>query len=113
MLVWALLKYLENFYGSAQPLSFAVAATKEGNNLLYRFKLNLQSEATGRADGYRLYSIVLSPEVLEKRLACLPDWQMLCLLDWGIKASSSKNRARRRRPPPPQAKPWRLSSQPT
>jgi hypothetical protein len=101
ILVWALLKYLAHFYGSAKPLSFAVAATKEGDHLLHRFKINLQAEATSRADGYRLYSLVLTHEEIDKRLAYLPDWQLLCALDWAKMTKSVKQRGSQRRPPLP------------
>jgi hypothetical protein len=106
ILVWALLKYLAHFYGSTQPLSFAVAATKEGGHLLQRFGIRLQAEGTQRADGYQLYSMVLTREEVNKRLAYLPDWQLLCRLDWTQKAAV-KLRASQRRPGPPACKGWK------
>jgi hypothetical protein len=106
ILVWALLKYLAHFYGSAKPLSFAVAATKEGDHLLHRFGVNLQAEAANRVDGYRLYSLMLTREEIAKRLAYLPDWQLLCLLDWAKTSKSSKQRGSQLRPPLPLTKAW-------
>ena len=41
MLVWSLLKYLDNFYSVAKPITFAVAATEEGDSLYWT------SSATG------------------------------------------------------------------
>ena len=82
MLVWALLRYLEHYYGSVRPLVFAVAATKEGNDLLRRFKLKLTTDAVNRPDHYRLYSVRLSDHEITRRLACLPDWRGLCVLPW-------------------------------
>ena len=105
ILVWALLKYLAHFYGSAKPLAFAVAATKEGDHLLRRFRINLQAEATSRADGYRLYSLVMTREEIAKRLAYLPDWQLLCLLDWVKAPKSGKQHSAQRRPSLP-TKTW-------
>lgn len=113
ILVWALLKYLTHFYGSARPLSFAVAATKEGDHLLHRFRINLRAEATGRADGYRLYSLVLTREEIAKRLAYLPDWQLLCLLDWAQMRASGKHRNSQRRPPLPATKAWNSDDNPS
>jgi hypothetical protein len=82
ILVWALFRYLAHFYGETKPLCFAVAATKEGDHLLQRFKVALRSEATTRADRYRLYCLELTREEIGRRLAYLPDWQLLCALDW-------------------------------
>ena len=82
MLVWALLRYLEHYYGSMQPLVFAVAATNEGDDLLRRFRLKLTTDAASRPDHYRLYSVRLSDYEITRRLACLPDWRGLCALPW-------------------------------
>lgn len=82
MLVWALLRYLEHYYGSIQPLIFAVAATKEGDDLLRRFKLKLTTDAANRPDNSRLYSVRLNDYEITRRLACLPDWCGLCVLPW-------------------------------
>jgi hypothetical protein len=82
MLVWALLRYLEHYYGSIQPLAFAVAATKEGYDILRRFKLKLTTEGANRPDKFRVYSVCLSDYEITRRLACLPDWRGLCVLPW-------------------------------
>ena len=82
MLVWSLLRYLEHDYGSTQPLVFAVAATKEGGDILRRFKLKLTTDAANRPDNFRLYSVRLSVYEITRRLACLPDWRGLCMLPW-------------------------------
>jgi hypothetical protein len=108
MLVWGLLKYLEHFYGSAKPLIFALAATKEGNEMLLRFKLQLRSSGTDRVDGYRLYALPLTRVEVTKRLACVPDWSNLCTLGWLPQVSIAKGRKRSRRPPLPKTKPWSL-----
>jgi hypothetical protein len=108
ILVWALLKYLAHFYGSVQPLSFAVAATKEGDHLLQRFGIDLRAEATQRADGYRLYSMVLTRREIDKRLAFLPDWQLLCVLDWADKPPG-RQRGAQRRPSLPATKAWKIA----
>lgn len=99
MLVWALLKYLDHFYSDANPLTFAVAATKEGNDLLSRFRLNLAGVPEARADHYGLYSLRLSKEEISLRVACLPDWSGLCKLDWVHPSALS---LKQRRPTLPQ-----------
>jgi hypothetical protein len=98
IIVWALFKYLAHFYQTAKPLCFAVAATKEGDHLLQRFKVALRSEATARADRYRLYSLELTRDEITKRLAYLPDWQLLCTLDWQKTKRQVKPRSGPRRP---------------
>lgn len=109
ILVWALLKYLDRFYRSAKPLSFAVAATKTGDDLLKKFKLPLQCEAESRADRYKLYSIQLTPGEIAKRLACLPDWSNLCVLDWQPNSRGErKNGKKPRRPRLPDTNAWNL-----
>ncbi|HXR46680.1 MAG TPA: hypothetical protein VN784_04500 [Candidatus Limnocylindrales bacterium] len=82
MLVWALLRYMEHYYGSMQPLVFAVAATEEGDDILRRFKLKLTTDAVNRPDNHCLYSVRLSDYEITRRLACLPDWRGLCVLPW-------------------------------
>jgi len=97
VLVWALLKYLSHFYGATRPLCFAVAATKEGGYLMQRFGIALRSEAAQRVDKYNLYSLALTREEINKRLDYLPDWQLLCQLDWAQKAAA-RFRGTQRRP---------------
>jgi hypothetical protein len=108
ILVWALLKYLERFYRSAKPLAFAVAATKSGDDLLRRFKLPLQGDAASRADKYKLYSIQITSEEIARRLACLPDWSKLCVLDWQPESRAHKSGKKTRRPRLPDAGAWDL-----
>jgi hypothetical protein len=91
MLVWSLLKYLDNFYSVAKPITFAVAATEEGDSLLHRFRLRVAGNPGDRRDHYKLYSLLLSKEEVSRRIACLPDWSGLCVLDWSdAPAYSSK-----------------------
>lgn len=108
MLVWGLLKYLDRFYGSAKPLVFALAATKEGDELLDRFKLILRSAGADRIDGYKLYSLPLTSAEIAKRLACVPDWSKLCMLSWSPDIPMVRGGKRPRRPPLPETKAWNL-----
>src|ERR1700730_9809816 len=107
MLVWGLLKYLDRFYGLSRPLVFALAATKEGDELLNRFALTLRSDGSSRVDGYKLYSLPLTKSALAKRLDCVPDWGKLCVLSWS--PETTKRGRRPRRPPMPQTKAWNLA----
>lgn len=82
ILVWGLLKYLDYFYGTTERLAFASAATEEGEELLQKFEFHIGSEADVRVDKRRMYETVLSREEISKRLAWLPDFSLLCSLDW-------------------------------
>jgi hypothetical protein len=114
ILAWALLKYLDYFYSSARPLTFALGATAAGNELLLRFRAKRQAQAGTRLDGYKLYSIVLSHNEIDRRLACLPSWEHLCSLDWTPIVERPKGEPRRRRrPQPPRARAWDLASSDT
>jgi hypothetical protein len=110
MLVWALLKYIDQFYGSGRPFVFALAATKAGDELLQRFKLERQTNSTGRIDKYKLYSIALSRQQIARRLAVLPDWTNLCVLNWANNIARVRNGKKPRRPPLPERKAWALGS---
>lgn len=110
VLVWSLLKYLDRFYGGSRPQVFALAATREGDELLRRFKLNLDSAGASRKDGYRLYSLTLSRPEIAKRLACLPDWEKLCQLSWAHPEGAPKGNRKPRRPSLPEARAWKLAS---
>jgi hypothetical protein len=108
MLVWGLLKYLDRFYGSLKPHVFALAATREGDELLERFKITLRSEGSNRLDGYKLYSLPLTNAEIARRLACVPDWSKLCVLSWSPDTPMLKGGKRPRRPPLPETKAWSL-----
>lgn len=82
ILVWGLLRYLDHFYGDAERLAFASAATEEGEELLQKFEFRVGSEAELRVDKRRMYETRLSREEITKCLAWLPDFTLLCSLDW-------------------------------
>ncbi|MDX6404599.1 MAG: hypothetical protein QOH70_2054 [Blastocatellia bacterium] len=82
ILVWGLLKYLDHFYGATERLAFASAATEEGEELLQRFDFYIGCEASARIDKRRMYETRLSRDDVTKRLAWLPDFSLLCSLDW-------------------------------
>ena len=82
ILVWALLKYLDHFYGATKPYAFASAVTEDGEKLLRCFKLQVVSEADKRTDRHTMYALPLSHDEIAKRLARLVDWSLLCSLGW-------------------------------
>ncbi len=95
ILVWALLKYLQNFY--CVPCDrelYAEAVTVEGERLLKRFNFRLVSGATGRKDSYPLYAAELSEELINRALSAIPDWSRVCSLAW---ESEVTKRAKRQR----------------
>jgi hypothetical protein len=92
IMVWAFLRYLEHFYGSSKATAFAVAVTKAGDDLLHRFRLHQEASAASRKDKYKLYSIEMSREEIERRLDCLPDWSHLCALPWAETGSSDRHK---------------------
>jgi hypothetical protein len=98
ILMWGLLKYLDHFYGKTNPLTFAVAVTDEGEELLQTFQLQVTSEASTRRDKHTMYALSLSRQELAKRLVCLPDYSSLCSLDWV--SSQSVPRTHTRSSPP-------------
>jgi hypothetical protein len=82
ILIWGLLKYLDHFYGASKPYLFASAATGDGENLLQSFNIPLVCGSDDRADGQKMYGLSLSREIIAERLACVPDYSLLCSLDW-------------------------------
>lgn len=82
ILVWGLLNYLDYFYGAAERLACASAATEEGEELLQKFEFHIGSEAEVRIDKRRMYQTRLARDEITKRLAWLPDFSLLCSLDW-------------------------------
>ena len=82
VLIWGLLKYLNHFYGKTTALTFAVAFTKEGENLLRKFGLQVGTDAAARVDKHTAYSIALSAKEIAQRLSWMPDYSSICSLDW-------------------------------
>jgi len=82
ILVWGLVKYLDHFYGDSERLAFASAATDEGEELLQKFDFYLGSDAGIRVDKRRMYEIRLSGDLIRQRLTGLPDFSLLCSLQW-------------------------------
>ncbi len=82
ILIWGLLKYLDHFYKNGEPLAFAVAFTREGENLLETFKLSVGADGSTRLDKHTVYSVILSHSEIMQRLACVPDYSPVCSVDW-------------------------------
>ena len=105
ILVWALLKYLAHFVWIGKTFGLCGGGHERRRSPPAPF----QNKLTGRSDeqgyGYRLYSLVMTREEIAKRLAYLPDWQLLCLLDWVKAPKSGKQHSAQRRPSLP-TKTW-------
>ena len=82
ILIWGLLKYLEYFFGRGNAYIFASAASGDGENLLQSLKIPLVCDASTRNDKHRVYGVRLTPERISDRLASVPDYTLLCSLDW-------------------------------
>jgi hypothetical protein len=82
ILIWGLLKYLEHFYGKSEPYVFASAVSPDGEHFLKRFKVPLISEGKSRTDRHRMYGVCLSRELIAESLAEVPDYTLLCSLEW-------------------------------
>lgn len=98
ILIWGLLKYLEHFYGNTEPYVFASAASPNGEHLLKRFKLPLISEHKSRTDRHPMYGLSLSRERIAEALASVPDYTLLCSLDWERPRARYKKMTAPRRP---------------
>jgi hypothetical protein len=82
ILVWGLLKYLDHFYGASKAYVFASAANGDGENLLQSFKIPVVCGADIRADKHKLYGLTLTRDQLADLIACVPDYSLLCSIDW-------------------------------
>ena len=110
ILIWGLLKYLDHFYGTSKPYVFASAATGDGDNLLQSFNIPLICGSDTRADGQKMYGLYLSRDVIAERIACVPDYSLLCSIDWTpVKTQKPDRLPVPRRPGLPQKKRRSLS----
>jgi hypothetical protein len=112
ILIWGLLKYLEHFYSLSKACVLASAATGDGENLLQSFNIPLICGSDTRADGQKMYGLYLSRDVIAERIACVPDYSLLCSIDWlPAKNPRTDRLSAPRRPILPQKKRRSLSSQ--
>lgn len=100
ILIWGLLKYLDHFYGNSNAFTFASAASKDGEDLLQTLNVPLISKASHRNDKQDLYGVRLSREILIDSLAAVPDYSLLCSVDWAPRKVSSEIGPVPRRPRP-------------
>lgn len=98
ILIWGLLKYLDHFFGNSDAFIFASAATKDGEHLLQTLNIPLISRASNRTDKQDLYGVRLSRDLLVNSLASVPDYSLLCSLDWGPRKVSNVPVPRRPKP---------------
>jgi hypothetical protein len=105
VLVWALLGYLEKFYGKSEPFAFAVTTTKPGEELARRFGMNLEADTYSGIERFKLFSTVLSSEGLRKRISVVDDCGALCTLDWEDEERKRGGGKLRQRTPPQRRRP--------
>ena len=86
ILIWGLLKYLEHFYGKSEPYVFASAVSPDGEHYLKDFEVPLISEGKSRTDRHRMYGVCLTRELIAESLAQVPDYTLLCSLEWDRKS---------------------------
>lgn len=98
ILIWGLVKYLEHFYGNSEPYLFASAVSPNGEHLLKRFKLPLISEHKNRTDRHAMYGLCLSRQRIAEALATVPDYTLLCSLDWEHRTRAKYGTPAPRRP---------------
>lgn len=104
ILIWGLLKYLDYFFGHSEAYIFASAASSDGERVLQSLKIPLICEAATRNDKQRVYGVRLSPERIADRLASVPDYTLLCSLDWAPTKNSIEITPIPRRPSLPRRK---------
>lgn len=100
ILIWGLLKYLDHFYGNSDAFIFASAASKDGEHLLQTLKIPLISKALNRTDKQDLYGVRLSRQLLIDSLAAVPDYTLLCSVDWAPRKVATEIGPVPRRPKP-------------
>jgi hypothetical protein len=100
ILIWGLLKYLDHFYGNSDAFIFASAATKDGEHVLQTLKVPLISKAANRNDEQDLYGVRMSRQFLLDSLATVPDYTLLCSVDWAPRKLSEAVDPVPRRPKP-------------
>lgn len=83
MMVWGLMKYLQHYYPThIERKLFALAATKDGEQLLTRFGFRISCPETQRRDNHRLYVMTLNESTISAVLQSIPDWSTVCCLAW-------------------------------
>lgn len=91
ILVWGLFRYLEHFYPPVRTRNlFALAATREGEQLLRKFNFRIATPGTAREDGHNLYMFSLNSSSLSEILSSMPSWENLCRLVWQKQSDADK-----------------------
>lgn len=100
ILIWAYLRYLKKFYGRSRPLVFAIATTKEGEALAERVGMMLERTEHSASTRYKLYSMQLTPDVIEEIMSLIPNRSSSCVLDWQNEDAEVRSTLTRRKPAP-------------
>jgi hypothetical protein len=110
ILIWGLLKYIEHFYGHTKVHAFASAVTDDGEAILKNFNVPMIGEATARVDRHRMYGLCISRGDVAELLAAVPDYSLLCSLDWSTAEQRQEGKRPARRPTVPHKKRRRLTA---
>lgn len=98
ILVWGLLKYLEHYYRDSGAYIFTSAASLQGEKLLRNLNIPVASDKTARKDRQTVYGARLTAELLSQLLSSVPDYTLLCSLEWEREKTSIQVRPTPRRP---------------
>lgn len=83
ILIWGLLRYLEDFYTPLVGKTiYATAVTPEGKKLLQRFQFELCRPATKKRGDFPMYRLRLTSALLEFAWNSVPDWSRQCRIEW-------------------------------
>jgi len=89
-LAWGILLLIERCYGfDGKRKLVATAATPEGGQLLRKFHFVEEVAAKSASDGHAVYSLTLSPDVLQLGFSSIPDWSRCCR-EVGLKPPQAK-----------------------
>lgn len=78
-LIWATVQYLKKYFISNPPKKiYAVAITKESENLLPKLGFQVEGIKNRRVDNHTLYSLTISKESLHRVISRIGDYSSLC-----------------------------------
>ncbi len=83
ILLWGLIKYFDQFFPSPPNRTlYAHAVTKQGEDLLKRFRFQLVSEPANRKEPYRLYAADVDQQFRNVVRSNIPDYAGMVTLSW-------------------------------
>lgn len=79
VMMWAMLKYLQNLYGVRRKrVLYAIAVTKDAERLMKGLRFELQSTAKNRVDKCNMYKYKLSKQSWIELMKCVGDFSPMC-----------------------------------